>query len=177
MTDQTTDPGSPQSPSTSPEAGTLPTPTGSPWEEAVRQRIHAHIEGEMAILAPLKQMASTDDYVGYLIGLILNDEQRHHQVLTEMENAIRSDIEWRDVSPRVPRLSAPEGDLDQTLHQVQLLLENEKRDVKALKQLKRKLGPVKDTSLLSLLVETMELDSKKHIHILEFITRATKTRH
>ncbi len=175
MTNQTSDP-TEESEGHESTAGALPSPPGSPWEEAIRERIHAHIEGEVSILQPLQELASTDDFIGYLVGLILDDEQRHHRVLLEMENAIRSDIEWRELTPRVPRVSSPGEGVDKTLAQVQLLLENEKRDVKALKRLKRKLGPVKDTTVLALLVETMELDSKKHIQILEFITRMAKTR-
>ena len=47
----------------------------------------------------------------------------------------------------------------------------EHEDAKSLHRLQKELRPLRNTTLFSLLVELMELDTKKHIVILEFIRR------
>lgn len=56
------------------------------------------------------------------------------------------------------------------------LIEFERDDEKALQRLKKELRPVRDTTLFWLLVTLMELDTKKHIAILEFIRRKARER-
>ncbi|HTW98914.1 MAG TPA: hypothetical protein VMD59_09065, partial [Acidimicrobiales bacterium] len=49
------------------------------------------------------------------------------------------------------------------------LLHFEREDAKRLRQLKRTLHPVSETTIWPLLIEAMELDTKKHILILKHI--------
>lgn len=147
----------------------LPRPKGSVWEEELLDRLERHAEGENKLLASYSQMVDeAPPHVRYLVKLLLADEVRHHRVFEEMANALRSDIEFRDIGPRVPRIDRI-GDDANLLRQTEQLLEFERADLKSLRDLAKELKPVRKTTLWSLLVEMMELDTEKHIRLLRFI--------
>lgn len=154
-------------------ADTMPRPIGSPLEEALLAHVTHHIENERDLLGAYAQLAdsSPDEYVRYLASLILDDERRHHQRFLEMRNRILSDVTWRETLPQTPRVTVPE-DREQLARQAERYLEIEERDAEELRRLRREVRPMKDTSLLSLMVELMELDTQKHLKILEFIRRS-----
>lgn len=147
----------------------LPRPKGSVWEEELLERLERHAEGENELLASYsKMMDESPPHVRYLVKLLLADEARHHRVFEEMANALRSDIEFRDISPSVPRIDRIDDDAN-LLRQTEQLLQFERADLKSLRDLAKELKPVRKTTLWSLLVEMMELDTEKHIRLLRFI--------
>lgn len=155
------------------EGQDMPRPVGSPLEEALLAHVENHIENERDLLGQYAQLAesSPDEYVRYLAGLILDDERRHHQRFMEMRNRILSDVTWRETTPQTPRVTVPE-DREKLVRQAERYIEAEERDAEALRHLRREARPMKDTSLMSLMVELMELDTQKHLRILEFIRRS-----
>lgn len=146
-------------------------PRGSVWEEKILSGLRAHIEAESEILSDYSRFGEQSEApdVAYLVRLIADDEARHHRVLTELANAIRSDIDFGVHEPAVPRLSqkALPGLEEQTSRFIRM----EKDDARTLKRLSRELRSVRDTSLWALLIELMELDTAKHLRILRFIER------
>jgi len=148
---------------------------GSEWDENLLAHFHEHMEGEMELLESYaRAREEAPEYVRYLVDLILADEGRHHQMFRELVNRVRSDIDWREYGPQVPYITRKPEDAEVTVGATEALLSFEREDQKALHRLRRELRPVRDTTLFSLLVELMELDTKKHIAILEFIRdRAT----
>lgn len=114
----------------------------------------------------------------YLVQLIVDDETRHHRLLTELANAIAWGGDEHAPCRKVPSLAAPpDGREQQALrHQTLLLLRAEKRDHRELRQLRRSLHPYADTTLWSLIVDLMLLDTEKHARILEFIADHTRGR-
>jgi hypothetical protein len=149
---------------------------GSPFDENLLVHFQDHVEGERELLeAYAKFRDEGPEYVRYLIDVILGDEARHHQMFRELVNRLRSDIDWRDYGPHVPYVGqAP--DPTALAEATQRFLAFEHEDAKSLHRLQKELRPVRNTTLFSLLVELMELDTKKHIAILEFIhRRATET--
>ena len=111
--------------------------------------------------------SSTSEGVRYLIRLILDDEQRHHEVFAEMANALQSFVEEMPVEPRVPGL-APRRDAA-LLEVTRRLLALEKDDAKELRQLRKSLRGAPKSMLHPLLVDLMRHDTAKHIAILEHI--------
>lgn len=104
----------------------------------------------------------------YLVGLIIEDERRHHRVLEEIANSVA----WSgfDTGHPVDRLP----DLDRTASSelrshTRRLLEFEQQDARALKELRKSLKDYAETTVWRLLVDTMLLDTKKHQLILEFL--------
>jgi rubrerythrin len=147
-------------------------PPGSPWEEHLIDLFETHLKTEASVLESYEGLAkaSDDEYIGYLVGLIVDDERRHHALFSQMLNTIRSEVEWRDVKPNVPSLRfTPNSRRAELIEHTNRLLEIERDDARALRVLKRELKPVAKTSLLSLLVEMMEADTAKHVGILERI--------
>jgi hypothetical protein len=131
-------------------------------------RNHGAREG--AALDAYKQAleeSSASEGVRYLIRLILDDEQRHHQVFAEMANALQSFVEEVPVEPSVPGL-APRRD-PALLEVTRRLLALEKDDANELRQLRKSLRGAPKSMLHPLLVDLMRHDTAKHIAILEHI--------
>jgi hypothetical protein len=153
----------------------MPRPVGSPFEEALLAHVSQHVDAERAVLAGYVELAesSPDEYVRYLASLILDDERRHHQRFVELRNRILSDITWRETIPRTPRVTIPD-DREALIRQAERYIAVEERDAEELRRLRREVRPMKDTSLLSLMVELMELDTEKHLRILRFIRQSAR---
>ncbi len=135
----------------------------------VLETLRAHGERERAVVAGYQRLeeSSNDEAIKYLARLIIDDEERHRQVLEEMANRLESWIAGRTVGPSTPALvpQVDRGLLDATHELIHL----EHEDAKELRLLQRELRYAPATSLLPLLVELMLHDTEKHIEILHFI--------
>jgi rubrerythrin len=154
---------------------TLPAPHGSPWDEALLEHLDHHVDSEQEILDSYAELAATGpEYVQYLVGLIVDEEERHHRMLREMANRVQGDIEYRDVGPSVPHLRFGAADRDRLVEDTQRFLQLEREDLQSLKGLGRVLRQQRLGGLFPLMVSLMELDTKKHIAILEFIAKTAR---
>ena len=141
---------------------------GSP--DRLLETLRAHGECEAAVLESYQRLVdeSPDEGVRYLGRLILEDEERHHNLIAEMCNRIDSWIirgisiepSTPPVSPRVDRV---------LLQETRRLIALERQDARELRQLKKELRNTSPTSLLPLLVKIMLHDTATHIEILQFI--------
>jgi hypothetical protein len=146
--------------------------SGSPWDEQLLAHFTEHESGELDLLqAYLEFRDSGPEHVRYLVDMILQDEARHHETFRQLVNRVRSDIDFRDYEPKVPYLTRDRNECRALIAATDRLLAFEREDMSSLRHLQKELRPVRDTTLFSLLVELMELDTKKHIAILEFIIR------
>jgi hypothetical protein len=142
------------------------------FEYEILALLESHGAREGEALDAYKRVAEGSDAgaaVRYLVGLILEDEERHHQVFAEMANQIRSIVWEVDVEPRVPAMT-PRDD-PQLLAETRRLLAFEKGDAKELRELRRALRHSPPSSLHPLLVDLMRHDTAKHIAILEHIQK------
>lgn len=147
---------------------------GSPWDEQLLARFDEHESGELELLQSyLEFRDSGPEHVRYLVDMILQDEARHHETFRQLVNRVRSDIDFRDYEPKVPYLTRDRSEDRRAalIAATDRLLAFEREDMSSLRHLEKELRPVRHTTLFSLLVELMELDTKKHIAILEFIRR------
>jgi hypothetical protein len=145
---------------------------GSPWDESLLAHFQEHVEGEWELLESYAKFRDEGpEHVRYLIDLILGDEARHHQMFRELVNRVRSDIDWREYGPKVPYITRDPANTAALVEATDRFLAFENEDEKSLHRLQKELRPLRDSTLFSLLVELMELDTKKHIAILEFIRR------
>jgi rubrerythrin len=148
---------------------------GSEWDQNLLAHFQEHVEGESELLAAYAKFRDEGpEYVRYLVELILADEARHHQTFQELVNRLRSDIDWRDYGPQVPYVESAREQAASLTAATDQLMTFELDDAKALQRLQKELRPVRDTTLFSLLVTLMELDTKKHVAILEFIRRKAR---
>ena len=132
---------------------------------------HGAMEGE--VLDRYKRLSeqTPSPAVRYLVGLILDDERRHHKIIEEIANTIAwggfAKPDEVDVVPDITTASAS----PELLGATRQLLNIEKRDAKELRRLRRDLNDYARTTIWALLVDIMLLDTKKHQTILEFIEK------
>lgn len=146
------------------------------WARSIVEHVEHHMDTERDVLTQYGEMANdtSDERVRYLVHLILDDEVRHHRLLTEMANWLRAATEHRPLSgPRMPSFIPRGGDENTAALAARTaeLLALEREDLEELKDLRREVTRVEDTAWWSALVDSMELDTRKHIRLLEFIQR------
>ena len=149
-----------------------PVPHGlSVFEEKLYAHLIDHVSSEAELIASYRDLAdapNTPDAARYLLRLVVEDEQRHHRIIGEIATAIGEGIAWRNDADTVPNI--PQGKPIPNLEEVtKRFLAAERADRKQLRSLRKELRPFRDTTMWSLLVEVMELDTEKHIRLLTFI--------
>ncbi len=143
----------------------------SNWERELYEHLTGHQAAEEGLISRYRQARDDSDSEAfrYLIGLILEDEDRHHRFTVEIINALRGDVEMVDPGPRVPLLQAWKPVDPALVAATEDFLKLEKEDGRELKRLARDLRDAKDTTLWHLLVRVMEADTGKHVEILTFL--------
>jgi hypothetical protein len=143
----------------------------SVFEEKLHGHLIDHMSSEAELVASYRELAeapTTPDAARYLLRLVVEDEQRHHRIIGEIATAIGEGIAWRNDADTVPDM--PHGKPIPNLEDVtKRFLAAERADRKQLRTLRKELRPFRDTTMWSLLVEVMELDTEKHIRLLTFV--------
>lgn len=140
----------------------------SAWEQDLYDHLVDHIQGEIATLKGYEALAnsSQSETFRYLAGWILDDERRHHKVLTELAETIRNAASLK-AGP------LPYMDLfkyrDEVLEPTEQFLALEEEDLKELGRLERELKDMKETSIWPFVLKIIALDNEKHRTILKFI--------
>lgn len=143
-------------------------------DEQLLAFVTTHVASETEMLASYQATAADtpDEYVRYLLQLIISDEQRHHQLLGEMANYLRAGVDGTDLRPRIPWLTRPKQPASLRVA-TKRLIQGERRDRRQLRRYRRRLRPLRTTSLLGVLVDSMLLDTKKHLLLLRAVRRST----
>lgn len=131
--------------------------------------LETHGEREGAALDSYTRLVEQSENQGirYLGRLLLEDEERHHRIIAEMANSVRSFVEQRNIAPRLPSMVGPVS--DDLLAETKRLLAFEQDDLAELRRLRKDLKRTTAYRLLALLVDLMIQDTRKHIEILKFI--------
>lgn len=139
-------------------------------EESLYLRLTEHVASEAEFISAYRERAEaadTPEAVRYVIRLVLEDEERHHRILHQILIAIGNGIAWRNDTDAVPDLPyKPDPELATVTRR---FLAAERADRKELHALRKELRPFRDTNLWALLVDLMEHDTAKHIHMLRFL--------
>jgi rubrerythrin len=135
------------------------------WWAKVIHEFRAHVRGEGEFLAAYEALVarSEDESVRFLLELILGDEERHHELFTSLADAAVGEGPFPG-PPRVTRDAA-----QALLEPTERFLAAEREESKKLAALRRSLKPVAGATLWPLVVELMEIDTTKHVRILEFL--------
>lgn len=150
----------------------LSEPVGaSVWERDLFRYLTEHVRIEGAMLAEYTEVAeqTESNAMQYLVGLLVDDERRHHRHFLELAESLKAEAELSRDEPVIPRLDFHKVDQERLVEVTKRLLENERDDVRELKRLRRELRDVKDTTLWGVLVDIMMRDTEKHIAILQFV--------
>jgi hypothetical protein len=145
----------------------------SVWEEELYDHLSSHEQKEREILVKYQEAAAASKSAAfaYLASLIVDDEIRHHKTFRDLASALKSDAELRSEQPVIPRLDVGKSDPQQVLELTERLLASERADAKELHRLAGEMKDVRDTTVWWLLVKLMEMDTAKHIEILDFVRR------
>jgi hypothetical protein len=146
------------------------------WDERALAHIEEHLDVEAKASASYEAFAKAEDpAVRYLIGLIVEDEHRHHRVLTKIAAVLRAEVS--DVAVPVHHVEVSAEQRKELLGEARRLLDIEKSDAAALKELRHDLRSAPEETMWPALVEMMAFDTDKHIHLLKAIERHLGARH
>jgi len=152
-----------------------------PVSERLIRALEAHQASEAADVATCRQMAQRlgDPVADLLVGLIVDDEQRHDRLLRAMVERLHEEVEFvaaPDAVP-VPTVSEPrtvEATAEITAS-VRGLMRNEHEGARHLRHLARQ-DPNLYGGLYPLLLETIARDSEKHATILRYLLQLIEQR-
>jgi rubrerythrin len=154
------------------------------WDRRALVHVNEHLQSEQAVLGVYEAVRTTaTGAVAYLIDLILADEARHHQMFSDLVDALTPPGRIVPVGATAAMLSSvvqqPTTVSDEhrapMLQQTAELLEAELHDQRDLKRLQRELRPIRTETIWPLLMEIMELDTEKHIKMLHRIEQLLST--
>jgi len=148
----------------------------SVWEQTLYDHLTNHENDERELLVEYQQAAAESGSAAfrYLASLIVDDETRHHRLFQDMAESLRIDAEMRPEEPPIPRLGGWGSDPHKVVDVSERLARHEEMDLEVLHRIRKELGDIKDTTLWALLVKIMELDTQKHVEILNFARHHAK---
>jgi rubrerythrin len=151
----------------------------SAWEQEVYDHVTAHTDREEDTVQAYEELVGTTDSpaFAYLARLILDDERRHHQLLDDLAQTIRTSAELVGEPGPIPDLALFGADRERILAETERFLAWEKEDNKELERLAKDLKVVRDTTVWQLVVRLMQDDNEKHRRILEFIRDRAREQH
>jgi rubrerythrin len=136
------------------------------WAQELAGHLDEHMDNEREALRAYREMSvRADENVALLVTQILDDEIRHHQQFAELRDSLRAEVEGRGPNGRVTTMKP--ADVTALLAQTETLLELERNDLKELRKLAKTLRQVEDTAWRAVIIESMELDTRKHVRLLE----------
>lgn len=145
------------------------------WERELFDHLVSHVEEERSLLGEYADAAEATESkaFAYVVGILNEDERRHHDLFAALAETVRTESELTGVEPRVPRMDFARTDTAKVRDLSSRLLRREEEDAKSLRRIHRQLRVVKHTTLWDLLIELMILDTDKHIAMLKFVLEHT----
>jgi hypothetical protein len=149
---------------------------GSVWERELYALLsnHARVEGAMLETYVELADASESNAFKYLIRLLVDDERRHHRQFNDLADSVRAGATLLGDDPVVPRPDFKHADRAAILEITRRLIENEESDAAELKRLRKDIRDLEDSTLWTVLVDSMRQDTEKHLSILRYIEHQVK---
>jgi hypothetical protein len=145
-----------------------------PLSERLIRALEAHAAASAADVATCRELASrmNDPVAELLVGMIVDDEQRHDSLLRSMVRRLEEEV---DFLPARGALPVPSGSMSTDVEaateiaaSVRGLMRNEHEGSRHLRHLARQ-EPTLYGGLYPLLLETIARDSEKHATILRYL--------
>ena len=138
--------------------------------QRLMNEFQAHAAHERRWLVEYRDSAkeASDPLVRFLLGLIVADEERHHELTSRMISKLKDELAWTRSQGLARRVyeSGPKG--EHLLASLNSFLDAERKGIKEYERL-RKTSKGLYRDVFALLYTTMIYDSRKHIGILEFL--------
>jgi rubrerythrin len=141
----------------------------SPYEYVLRA-FESHISGERDALTLYRQLAETakDPVVKLVVGIVLEDEERHHSLMQRIAARVKDDLEWSQTPGALPSASTT---FDwETYDALYNFIASERTGIHQLEGLAARVEGLYG-GLPTELLEMMVQDSKKHERLLRFLYR------
>ena len=144
----------------------------TPNDEHLLALVDRHIMAEAADLEGYQELArSPDPVMSELMGLIVEDEERHHRLLRRLAVRLQDDLNWERSQGALPPEQSPlDADGRRALERVREFVRHEHRGAQHLHALAQEARELR-RPLAALLLETMVLDSQKHEIVLWHLAR------
>jgi hypothetical protein len=138
--------------------------------ERVIRALEAHASAEAHDLATCETLAqrSSDPVMKMLIGLVAEDERRHHSLLRSMVRRLQEEVEFVPSATALPVESADAADDSELSTTLRGLIRDEHEGARHLRHIARQEPHLYD-GLYPLLLETVARDSEKHATILRYL--------
>lgn len=143
--------------------------------QRLMNEFQSHAQHEEQWLTDYQAMGkeARDPLIRFLFRLIVDDEQRHHQLTRRMITQLKEELAWTRTEGLAPRVYEIAKKRKQMGASVERFLEAEREGIKQCERLKKESqGLYRDVFVL--LYTTMIHDSQKHIGILEFLRQKLK---
>jgi rubrerythrin len=128
-------------------------------------RAESETMGEYAELAERMRVPMVD----MLMRLVADDEVRHHKLLERLAASVGDNQYWKQKAEPLPSATVAKDSSPEVASLVRRMVEGEAASARAFRGLARKHKDERQ-GLFALLLEVMAMDSKKHEHILRFIS-------
>lgn len=140
----------------------------SPYEHLLRA-LESHIGAERNALSHYRQLAegSGDPVVQLVMGIILEDEERHHALMRRLATRIQDDLYWKRSSEALP-VGSPGNASADDLEELKTFILSEQSGIRELQEFSKQSEGLYQ-GLPSELLEMMVLDSQKHERLLRFL--------
>jgi rubrerythrin len=158
--------------------GVPPTIAESPEPEFARlvDAFEAHVAAEADSVASYRRLAhSSDPVVALLIGLVLEDEERHHALQQQIVTRLRDALRWTHSPDALPVDGQVTGDTAAAVEALLSFIQHEQQSASRFREMAERNADLYK-GLVSVLLETMAADSEKHERLLRFILRRTLER-
>jgi rubrerythrin len=149
-----------------------------PLIERLLDGLEAHVQAEAGSIQQYRDFAATvpDPQVALVMGMIVEDEERHHALLRRILASLNDDVMWSHSPEALPEAGAATGAArDAALGVTRTFLSEERHSARVLKELA---GSSSDLhgGVVQLLLEWMALDSQKHERALRFMQQRLEQR-
>jgi rubrerythrin len=133
--------------------------------------VERHAAGEQDALGLYAEIGrvSDDPAISLVMGLILDDEERHHGLLRRIESSLRDALYWTHSPNSLPDATTPQHPITTDLAEiVRALISEERSGARQMRELARSEKGI-GSGLHTVLLEMMAMDSDKHARLLQFV--------
>jgi rubrerythrin len=133
----------------------------------------AHVDGESEHIDAYRRLshAMDDPIVKLLMDLVVEDEERHHELMRRMAARLHDDLQATRSESALPYAAAPRnGRLKAFAAIVDAYARDERHGIRELRRLAADAGLLYD-GVFALILETMADDSAKHERVMRFVLR------
>lgn len=138
--------------------------------QRLMNEFQAHAAHEERWLSSYQESAkeTSDPLIRFLLGLVIADEERHHELTARMISKLKDELAWTR-STTIPRRAGESSETaKRLLTSVENFLDAERKAIKEYEGLKKQSQGLYRNAF-ALLYTTMIHDSRKHMEILKFL--------